>query len=134
EEADRLFREALAALRRVLGEGHPRTAWAYKNLVLNCCARGDHAQAAALAAAAANSFEIARRRISFAGLERATPTADYSPFPALATVAARAGQPDAAWQALERNLARGLLDDLAARPLSAEDRRREQELLGRLGV
>jgi CHAT domain-containing protein/tetratricopeptide (TPR) repeat protein len=133
DEADRHFREALAAYRRVLGEGHPRTAWAYKNLVVNCCVRGDYTQAAALADAAANSFETARRRISFAGLGRADPTAAYSPFPALAVVAARAGKPDAAWQALERDLARGLFDDLS-RPLSAEDRRREQELLGRLDL
>ena len=61
-------------------------------------------------------------------------TAELSPFPALAAAAARGGKPDAAWQALEQNLARGLLDDLAARPLSAEDRGREQELLGRLDL
>jgi CHAT domain-containing protein/tetratricopeptide (TPR) repeat protein len=134
DEAERLFQEALATQRRVLGEGHPSTAWTYKNLVLNRCARGDHARAAELAEAAGGSFETARRRISFAGLDRAAPTAEYSPFPALATVAARGGKRDAAWQALEQNLARGLLDDLAARPLSPGDRRREQELLGRLDV
>jgi CHAT domain-containing protein/tetratricopeptide (TPR) repeat protein len=134
DEADRLFKEALAAQRRVLGEEHPSTAWTYKNLVVNCCARGDHAQAAALGAAATRSFEIARRRLSFAGLDRAASTAQLSPFPALAAVAARGDKPDAAWQALEQNLARGLLDDLAARPLSPEDRRREQELIGRLDL
>jgi CHAT domain-containing protein len=116
----------------VLGEGHPVTAWAYKNLVLTCCARGDYRQAAELGAAAARSFESARRRISFAGLDRSASTAAYCPFPALAAVAARGGKPDAAWQALEQNLARGLLDDLSARPLSDPERRREQELLGRL--
>src|SRR5262249_42477167 len=61
-------------------------------------------------------------------------TAAYSPFPALAAVAARRDKLGDAWQALERNLARGLLDDLSARPLSAEERRREQELLGRLDL
>ncbi len=131
-EAERHFKEALAALRRAVGEGHPRTAWAYKSLLLNCCARADHAQAAALAAAAARSFEAARRRISAGGLDRAGRAAEISPYPALAAVAARAGKPEEAWHAFERNLARGLLDDLAARKLSAEDRRREQELLGRL--
>jgi len=134
DEAERLFKEALAAQLGVLGEGHPVVAWAYKNLVLTCCARGDYAQAAQLAAVAARSFESARRRISFAGLDRSAPTAGYSPFPALAAVAARGGKPDAAWQALEQNLARGLLDDLSARPLSDPERRREQELLGRLDV
>src|SRR5262249_50665632 len=86
------------------------------------------------AADAAKSFETAHRRISFAGLDRAGYTAGYSPFPALAAMAARGGKPEAAWQALERNLARGLLDDLSARPLSGEERRREQELLGRLDL
>jgi CHAT domain-containing protein/tetratricopeptide (TPR) repeat protein len=134
DEAERLFKEALAAQRRVLGEGHPSTARTYKLLVVNCCARGDHAQAAALAAAAAKSFESARLRICFAGLDRAGRAAESSPFPALAAVAARGGNPDAAWQALEQNLARGLLDDLSARPLGAQDRRREQEMLGRLDL
>jgi CHAT domain-containing protein/tetratricopeptide (TPR) repeat protein len=134
EEAERLFREALDAQRRVLGEGHPHTAQTYKNLVVNCCARGEHAKAVALAAAAAGSFESARRRVAFGGLDRAGRMAESSPFPALAAAAARGGKPDTAWQALEQNLARGLLDDLSARPLSAEDRRRERELLGRLDL
>src|SRR5262249_41093839 len=106
----------------------------YRLLILNCCARGDHAQAAALAAAAAKSFETAHRRISFAGLDRAGYTAAFSPFPAPAAVAARGGQPGAARPAFERNPARGLLDDLSARPVSAEERRRAQELLGRLDL
>jgi CHAT domain-containing protein/tetratricopeptide (TPR) repeat protein len=132
-EAERLFKEALAAQRRALGEGHPSTAWAYKSLLLNCCARGDHAQAAALATAAAQSFEAARRRVGFSGLERAG-AVEISPFPALAAVAARGARPQAAWEALERNLARGLLDDLTPRPLSPQERRREQELVGRLDL
>jgi CHAT domain-containing protein/tetratricopeptide (TPR) repeat protein len=133
-EAEQLFQEALAAFRRAVGEGHPSTAWAYKSLLLNYCARGQHARAAALAAKAEQSFETARRRISFTGLERAGRTAEISPFPALAAVAARAGKPERAWRALENNLARGLLDDLAAQKLPAEDRRREQALLGRLDL
>ena len=47
-------------------------------------------------------------------------------------MAARRGQPEVAWQALEQNLARGLLDDLAERPISPDERRREQVLLERL--
>jgi CHAT domain-containing protein/tetratricopeptide (TPR) repeat protein len=132
EEAERLFKEALAVQRRVLGEGHPNTARTYKLRIVNCCARGDYTGAAALAALAATSFETARRRISFAGLDRASRTAEISPFPALAAVAARDGKPDRAWRAFEQNLGRGLLDDLTAHPLSAEDRHRERELLDRL--
>ena len=44
-------------------------------------------------------------------------------------MAARRGQADVAWQALEQNLARGLLDDLAERPISPDERRRELALL-----
>jgi CHAT domain-containing protein/tetratricopeptide (TPR) repeat protein len=133
-EAEPHLHQALDVQRRVLGEGHPSTAWTYKNLVGNLCARGAYAQAEALAPAAAASFEAARRRVSFAGLDRARGTADISPLPALAALATRAGKSAAAWQALEQNLARGLLDDVSARPLNAEDRRREQELLGRLDL
>lgn len=133
-EADRLFKESLAAQRRALGEGHPSTARTYKLLILNHCARGDRAQAAALAEAAAKSFETASRRISFAGLDRARRAAEFSPFPALAAVAAHGGKPNTAWQALEHNLARGLLDDLSDRPLRAEERRRQLELLERLDL
>ena len=134
DEAERLFKEALAAQRRVLGESHPSTALTYKLLVLNCCARGAHAQAVALGEDAAKSFEAARRRIGYAGLDRARRTAESSPYPALAAAAARGGKPGDAWHALEQNLARGLLDDLSARPLSADERGREQELLGRLDL
>ncbi len=133
-EAGQQIQEALEVLRRVLGEGHPRTAWAYKNLIGNCCARGDYPQALALAAAAARSFETARRRMSFGGLERSALTHQHSPFPCLAVAAARLGKLEAAWQALEQNLARGLLDDLAAQRIGEEDRERERVLLGRLDL
>jgi CHAT domain-containing protein/Tfp pilus assembly protein PilF len=134
DEAERLFKEALAAQRRVLGESHPSTALTYKLLVLNCCARGDHAQAVALAEDAAKSFEAARLRTGFAGLDRARRMAESSPYPALAAAAARGGKPGDAWHALEQNLARGLLDDLSARPLSADERGREQEMRERLDL
>src|SRR5262249_42988233 len=83
-------------------------------------------------APAAASFETARRRISFAGLDRVRYAADNSPLPLLAAIAARNGKPDLAWRWLESDFARGLLDELAERPLSEEERRREQELVGRL--
>jgi CHAT domain-containing protein/Tfp pilus assembly protein PilF len=134
EEAERLFKESLAAQRRVLGEGHPSTARTYKFLLLNCCARGDHTQAAGLASAAAKSFEAAHRRLTFAGLDRARRAAEFSPYPALATVYARRDKPYDAWQALEQNLGRGLLDDVSARPVTADERGREQELLARLDL
>jgi CHAT domain-containing protein/Tfp pilus assembly protein PilF len=132
KDAERYFKEALNINQRVLGEGHPNTARTYKELIVNFCANGDYAEAAQVAAAATNSFETARRRISYAGLNRARRAAQFSPLPALAVVAARRDQPEVAWQALEQNLARGLIDDLADRPISPDERRREQALLERL--
>ena len=58
-----------------------------------------------------------------------------SPLPALAIALARQGHPREAWTRWETGLARGLLDDLAARslrPLTAEERRREASLAGQL--
>jgi CHAT domain-containing protein/tetratricopeptide (TPR) repeat protein len=133
-EAGPEFEAALELHRRLLGKGHPRTAGAYKNLVANYCALGEYGKADALAEAAAESFETARLRIGFGGLDRAGGAADLSPLPGLAVAAARRGKFVAAWKALERDLARGLLDDVTARPLTGEDRRREQALLARLNV
>src|SRR5262249_4597955 len=84
---------------------------------------------------AAQSFDHARLGIHFAGVDRAAYAAERSPLPSLAAILARRGRPEAAWQRWEANLARGLLDDLSARlarPLSAEEIQREQQLTGRI--
>jgi CHAT domain-containing protein len=128
-EAEGCARDALAAFRRQPGERHPNTAWAYKNVVGNACARGDYVGIAAIAPAATGSFEAARLRLGLAGLDRARRTDDISPLPALAVAAARDRRWTAAWEDLERNLARGLLDDLAARRLPDDDRQKERALL-----
>jgi CHAT domain-containing protein/tetratricopeptide (TPR) repeat protein len=130
--AEPFLQAALESMQKVLGEGHPNTAWTYKNLVGNRCARGDYAGALALSGPASRSFEAARVRLGFAGLDRARRAADISPMPNLAVAAARCNQPLAAWQALESNLARGLLDDLIASRLSAADRNRVQTLFEKL--
>jgi CHAT domain-containing protein len=132
DEAERLIRKSLAAQRQVLGEGHSSTSWCYKNLTLNYCAQGAYDRVADVAEAAAASFEAARLRLGFSGLDRARRTDDISPLPALAVAAARLGSRETAWRYFEQNLARGLLDDLSARPLKPEDRTREKELLDRL--
>lgn len=124
DAAEPYLEAALDTMRQVLGEGHPNTAWAYKNLIGNACARGDYAKALAFANAATASFEAARLRLGFAGLDRARRADDVSPMEGLIVAAARLGKPEAAWQALESNLARGLLDDLTASRLSDADRQR----------
>jgi CHAT domain-containing protein len=58
-------------------------------------------------------LDAARLRVAFTGLERAG--AETPARLALAAVLARLSQPAGAWQALEEDLGRGLLDELAAR-------------------
>ena len=127
-DADPALRDTLAVHRKVLGEGHPETTWAYRNLAANHWARGDYEAAVALGPAALASFETARRRISFAGLDRARRTEDISPLAYLTAAAARTNRPREAWQYLEAGLARGLLDDLAGRSLTDDERARERQL------
>src|SRR5262249_36862429 len=93
-----------------------------KSLIGNYCARGDYAKVEALAEEAIASFEAARLRLGFAGLDRALRTTDITPLPGVAVAAARRKRPDIAWQALERNMARGLWDHLAAQAAGPEER------------
>ena len=63
------------------------------------------------------SLDKARLRVAFTGLERAADEESIPRRPGRRL--ARLGQPAEAWQALEEDLGRGLLDELAAR----QDRR-----------
>jgi CHAT domain-containing protein/Flp pilus assembly protein TadD len=133
-EADRLHQSALDSLRRVVGEGHLRTAATYKSLVANYCALGEYAKAAATADLAVASFEAARLRLGFGGLDRSLCAADISPLPALAVAYARLGKRDLAWHALERNMARGLLDHLAAQNKNPDERKAELALIEKISL
>jgi hypothetical protein len=82
---------------------------------------------------AVKSLDAARLLVAFTGLERAG--AERSVRPALAAVLARLGEPSEAWQAIEDDLGRGLLDELAARQdrrLTAAERARLRELTNEL--
>jgi tetratricopeptide (TPR) repeat protein len=134
-EAEPLLREALEMMRRVLGADHPDTANILKILALTLYVRGKYSEAETMCRQASQSFEAARLRFSFAGLDRAAFATEHSPLALLAALLARRGQAADAWQHLEANLARGLLDDLSARmarPLDANERHREQALVGQL--
>jgi hypothetical protein len=132
DAAELLYRKALAIEREVLGEEHPVTTSAYNNLAGNLMAQGKYPQAEAMLVKAVNGYQVQRFRIAFSGLERAASWAKESPFLRLAALRAREGHRADAWQQLEADLARGLLDDLSsrqARKLTAEEARRGQELL-----
>src|SRR5262249_37903717 len=115
---------------------HPDTAQGYSNLAANLAAQGKHAEALASWEAAARVYEAARLHASASGLGRATFSTEHScPYPLLAAGYARAGRPEEAWQALESDLGRSLLDEAAGRaphPWSADERRRQGELDRRL--
>jgi CHAT domain-containing protein/tetratricopeptide (TPR) repeat protein len=133
-EAEPLARQALAADLARLGEGHPTTCRTYAGLADILHSQGKYAEAAEAGRAAVRSFEAARLRVSFSGLGR-VPYARYSPLPGLVCCLARTGRAREAWQYREASLARGLLDEVAARgarPLTAAERRREDDLIDRL--
>ena len=117
------------------GEDHPDTAAGYTILAATLNAQGKSAEAESLLIPAVRSFEQVRLAISFTGLNRVSFATQRSPLPLLAALQARRGQATEAWANLEAYLARGLLDDLSARqgrPLDDQERRHEQDLLGRL--
>ena len=128
-QAQPLFEKALEIRRRLLTDDHPNTADSYNNVASNLNAQGKYLEARDRWLSAVKSLDKARLRVAFTGLERAG--TKESMRPALAAVLARLGQPAEAWQALEEDLGRGLLDELAARQdrrLAPAERARLREL------
>jgi tetratricopeptide (TPR) repeat protein len=131
--AQPLYEKALSILRRLLTDDHPRTAASYNDLAANLYAQGRYAEARNGWISAVKGLDAARLSVAFTGLERAR--IEQPVRPALAAVQARLGQPIDAWQQLEQDLGRGLLDELAARRdqrLAPGDRTRLRELLAQL--
>lgn len=136
ETAEKLYRQALATKRKVLGDDHMSVAATLQNLGMLHYAKAEYEQAEATWASAARTFEAARRRVSARGLGRTEFGAIRSPWAALAACSARNAEQRLAWNRLEANLARGLLDALSARfarPLDPDDRVREESFLAELG-
>jgi tetratricopeptide (TPR) repeat protein len=132
-QAQPLFEKSLSIRRRLLTDEHPDTANSYYNLADNFNAQGKYLEARDRWLSAVKSLDAARLRVAFNGLERAGRRESMRP--AFASVLARLGQPAEAWQALEQDLGRGLLDELAARQdrrLSAAERDRIRALAAEL--
>ena len=128
--AQPLYEKALDVRRRLLTDEHVKTAEGYNNLASNLDAQGKYVEARDRWLSAVKGQDMARLRVAFAGLERAGAT-NKPARPALAAVLARLGRPDEAWQPLEEDLGRGLLDELAARQdqrLMPAERARLREL------
>jgi CHAT domain-containing protein/Tfp pilus assembly protein PilF len=127
--AQPLYEKAVEIDRRLLGDDHHRTGAKYNNQAGNLNALGKYIEAKVCWLRAVKSLDAARLQVAFTGLERAA--TERSARVGLACVLARLGQPVEAWQALEADLGRGLLDELAAREdwrLTPGDRARLREL------
>jgi tetratricopeptide (TPR) repeat protein len=132
-QAQPLYEKALDINRRLLTDDHPLTARLNSNLASNLMGQGKYREGRDRLLAAVTSQDAARLRVAFTGLERAG--AEKSVRPPLAAVLAWLGQPEQAWQHLEEDMGRGLLDELAARQdrrLDARDRTRLHELIAAL--
>jgi tetratricopeptide (TPR) repeat protein len=131
--AQPLFEKALEIERRLLGDSHPDTVLAYSGLASTLYAQSKYDEARNQWRSAARSLDAARLKLAFAGLERAGTAPSVRP--ELAGVLARFGQRSSAWQTIEEDLGRGLLDELAARKdkrLTADERDRVRELTAEL--
>ncbi len=129
-QAQPLYEKALEIRRRLLTDDHPSTASSYNNVASNLNTQGKFLEARDRWLRGVKSLDAARLRVAFTGLERAAAGKLVSR-PALAAVLARLGQPADAWQTLEEDLGRGLLDELAARQdqkLTPAERARLPEL------
>jgi tetratricopeptide (TPR) repeat protein len=127
--AQPLHEKALEIRLHLLSDDHPDVALSYNRLASNLNARGKYPEARDRWRSAVKSLDAARLRFAFTGLERVG--TEESVRPALAAVLARLGQPAEAWEALEDDLGRGLLDELAARRdswLALSERTRLHEL------
>src|SRR5262249_26840517 len=126
-----MHRRALELRLKALSEGHPHIANSYNSLASSLELQGKHDEARGTWPLAAASYE---QSLSFGPLGLESALGPGSPLPGLAAALARAGRPREAWASWERGLARGIVDEVtrrAARPLSAEERNREADLLGR---
>ena len=132
DRAGPLYRQALAIRTRVVGPDHADTVESSSGLAFHLYDQGDHEAARDQWARAAEAFEQVRLRVALTGLGRAVASGRQSPLQLLAAAQARTGDVRGAWDSYEKSLARGLLDDLAARQqqrLDATESARRRKLL-----
>jgi tetratricopeptide (TPR) repeat protein len=133
-EAEPLLRKALTVREEVLGARHPNTTESYNNLAYNLHAQGRAKEAEPFWQAGADRVEAARLRLAASALDKAA-AVPIQPHLGLAGCRARLNRPHDAWAAAEAGLARGLLDDLAARaalPPDPDDERKDRARAARL--
>jgi tetratricopeptide (TPR) repeat protein len=135
-EAEPLLRQALAVHEEVLGRKHPNTARTYNNLAANLQAQGRAKEAEPLWLKGAEALEAARLRLAVSAVDKAA-ASRIQPHVGWAACRARLGRPGDAWAAAEAGLARGLLDELAARSALPADPKallQDRQRAARLGA
>jgi tetratricopeptide (TPR) repeat protein len=134
-DAQTIYTELLDRNRRVLGDDHQDVIETLDALAFLKASRGEYAEAERLWTEASERFETVRLRTSVGGLDRVQYAARQSPLAPLTACLAHNDKPFPAWESLEANLARGLLDAISARsvrPLTRDEHERETELIARL--
>jgi CHAT domain-containing protein len=127
------FHQSLAVRTGYAEDHHPDVINSRRQLSACYLLTGREREALEEARRATGGYEAARLRVSATGLDRAAYGSEHSPLALLAVLQARSGDVRAATTTLERDLARGLLDEVShqqARELDADRRQTEEELLG----
>ncbi len=125
KEAQDIFDQAVSHHMRVSGMGAPHTTTALNNMARNLYALGRYDEAIASWTKAAISFETTRRNVARSGLQRALAEV-ATPYDSLAALLAQSGKSRPAWDALEKSLARGLFDEIAAQRQQLPDSERAE--------
>lgn len=137
-EAERFYRDTLDAHHNTMGVDDKKLVQVMNDLAELLYDSGRFSEAEAMWVSAADSFEIVRHRMGFAGFERVRFASEASPLPSLAVCLARSGKPLQAWRRLEASLGRGLVDAIdvsagrMAKPLTHDERNRKEQILKQL--
>ncbi len=135
DDAEAIYAELLERTHRTLGEDHHYVVENLNALAFLHATTNDYAEAERLWTEACERFEAARLRTGLGGLDRVPYAARQSPLLPLSACLAQNGKRLPAWESLEANLARGLLDALSARcfrSLSQDEDQCEADLIARL--
>ena len=132
--AQPLFEKALEINLRLLTDDHPETARSYANLAYSLNAQGKYCEAVDQLACGRGQ-EGSRLEAAFAGLDRASVKSQGGASLLLSALLARLHRGPEAWQRLEEQWGRGLLDEVAARQdkrLARQERDRLRQLVNEL--
>lgn len=115
--AETELKEASNIYRKLFGGSHPALVSILSRLGAVFLHKGEYDNARSVLREASEIFENTRWRVSAKELVRAVYTASDSPYPLLALAQIKSGDKDTAWQSVERDRGRALLDILKTKAL-----------------